>query len=99
MLILCHSAEKMELNILYILHNQIFVSLIPSCGFEYAYPEVNFSLDRVLAENSNLGEEERRTVVVSLSPQSVLSLAAKFGLNADDCAQKLTGKENDKYTC
>ncbi|XP_027223103.2 cytosolic Fe-S cluster assembly factor narfl [Penaeus vannamei] len=46
---------------------------------------------RVLAENSNLGEEERRTVVVSLSPQSVLSLAAKFGLNADDCAQKLTG--------
>lgn len=87
----------MELNI-HILHRCIFLSIVPSCGFEYAYPEVNFSLDRVLVENSNLGEQERRRVVVSLSPQSVLSLAAKFGLNADDCAQKLTGKENDNCT-
>ncbi|KAK8730600.1 hypothetical protein OTU49_007829 [Cherax quadricarinatus] len=46
---------------------------------------------RVLAENSNLQECERRTVVVSLSLQAILSISAKFFLRPHECAQKLAG--------
>ncbi|XP_071542141.1 cytosolic Fe-S cluster assembly factor narfl isoform X2 [Panulirus ornatus] len=44
---------------------------------------------RILAENSEREESEKQTVVVSLSPQAVLSISAKFFLSADDCARKL----------
>lgn len=44
---------------------------------------------RVLAENEH--ECKRRVIVVSLSPQAVLSIAAKFTLSPDACAQKLAG--------
>ncbi|XP_066984193.1 cytosolic Fe-S cluster assembly factor narfl isoform X2 [Macrobrachium rosenbergii] len=44
---------------------------------------------RVLAENEH--ECKRKVVVVSLSPQATLSVAAKFSLSPDECTQKLAG--------
>ncbi|XP_064089535.1 cytosolic Fe-S cluster assembly factor narfl-like [Macrobrachium nipponense] len=42
---------------------------------------------RVLAENEH--ECKRKVIVVSLSPQAILSVAAKFSLSPDECTQKL----------
>ncbi|XP_042240301.1 cytosolic Fe-S cluster assembly factor narfl-like isoform X2 [Homarus americanus] len=46
---------------------------------------------RVLAENNELQDSEKKTVVVSLSPQAIISIGAKFFLSADECAQRLAG--------
>ncbi|KAK7067080.1 hypothetical protein SK128_025288, partial [Halocaridina rubra] len=43
----------------------------------------------VLAENEH--ECKRKVIVVSLSPQAILSVAAKFSLSPNECAQKLAG--------
>ncbi|CAL4105050.1 unnamed protein product [Meganyctiphanes norvegica] len=48
-------------------------------------------LFRVLSENSARPPGEKLTVVVSLSPQAIISIATKFSLNSDDAAQKLAG--------
>lgn len=47
---------------------------------------------RVLGENAHKEGSEKLTVLVSLSPQAVLSIAAKHSLAADECAQKLASR-------
>lgn len=47
---------------------------------------------RILDENNSRETSEKLTIVVSLSPQAVLSIAAKYSLGADECAQKLASK-------
>ncbi|KAK8397886.1 hypothetical protein O3P69_004587 [Scylla paramamosain] len=44
---------------------------------------------RILAENNSREISEKMTIIVSLSPQAILSIAAKYSLGADECAQKL----------
>lgn len=44
---------------------------------------------RILAENNSRETSEKLTIIVSLSPQAVLSIAAKYSLGTDECAQKL----------
>lgn len=46
-------------------------------------------LYRVLGDNANKEESEKLTVIMSMSPQAVLSIAARHSLGADECAQKL----------
>ncbi|XP_071965332.1 cytosolic Fe-S cluster assembly factor narfl-like isoform X1 [Antedon mediterranea] len=51
-------------------------------------------LYRILGENKGLTTEEqsqRKLVVVSISPQSRASLAAKYKINSQEAAEKLTG--------
>ncbi|KAK3886746.1 hypothetical protein Pcinc_009122 [Petrolisthes cinctipes] len=48
-------------------------------------------LYRILEENNKKVESERLVVVLSLSPQSVLSIAAKYSMETDECIQKLAG--------
>ncbi|MPC77302.1 Cytosolic Fe-S cluster assembly factor NARFL [Portunus trituberculatus] len=51
---------------------------------------------RVLAENNSREISEKLTIIVSMSPQAVLSIAAKYSLGADECAQKLASKLRGK---
>ncbi|KAG0716324.1 Cytosolic Fe-S cluster assembly factor NARFL [Chionoecetes opilio] len=46
-------------------------------------------LYRILSENNSGETSEKLTIIVSLSPQAVLSIAAKYSLGTDECAQKL----------
>jgi len=48
-------------------------------------------LYKVLAENTSRPPGEKLTIVVSLSPQAIVSIATKFSLSPDDAAQKLAG--------
>ena len=45
---------------------------------------------RVLLENSSADSDTKKVVVVSISPQSLASLAAKFSLTMETCLAKLT---------
>lgn len=47
-------------------------------------------LYRVLNENNSVPDNERKLVVVSLSPQSVASLAVQYGLSMDGMARRLS---------
>lgn len=52
---------------------------------------------KVLNENNDHKQtgtlEQIKTVVFSVCQQSCLSLAKKYGLDADECARRLTGKK------
>eukprot|EP00794_Sanderia_malayensis_P015037 gene15037-16590_t len=47
-------------------------------------------LYKVLAENKQLTSDQTKTIVVSIAPQVRASIAAKFDLNAQQTAEKLT---------
>lgn len=47
---------------------------------------------RILAENNGRETSEKLTILVSLSPQAILSIAAKYSLGTDECAQKLASR-------
>ena len=46
---------------------------------------------RVLTENASRPEAEKLHVVVSISPQAIVSVAKKYLLSTDDCVGKLAG--------
>lgn len=54
---------------------------------------------KVLNENNDHKQngriDEIKTVVFTLSQQSCISLAQKYQLDVEDCARRLTGKENN----
>ena len=47
---------------------------------------------RVFAENEERTEAERVHIVVSISPQTTLSIAKKFSISPESCIQKLASK-------
>lgn len=52
---------------------------------------------RILDENASKEDSEKLTVLISLSPQAVLSIAARHSLGADECAQKLASRSKEMY--
>lgn len=46
-------------------------------------------LYKILAENELCNEDTKKLLVASISPQSLASIAAKFGMNMEDCASRL----------
>lgn len=46
-------------------------------------------LYKILAENELCNEDTKRLLVASISPQSLASIAAKFGMNMEECTSRL----------
>ena len=49
-----------------------------------------FDLCRVLLDNESAEDGDKKVVVISISPQSLSSIAARFSLSMDECLKKLT---------